>query len=127
VYSRLDSGLLSVAVTASAVLVPVTVPGVAAALVIPGGTSLKARLSIAPLRPEVAPLRLSHQVISTFTQPFPYAPYRVTNIGRAARYIDGTQIFINLCTAVRGFFAGGAPRHTDTRAGLHWLGHAKLS
>ena len=32
------------------------------------------------------------QVISTFTQYFPYAPYRVTNIGRAARYIDGTLL-----------------------------------
>lgn len=32
------------------------------------------------------------QVISTFTQPFPYAAYRVTNIGRAARYIDGTVL-----------------------------------
>ena len=32
------------------------------------------------------------QVISTFTQQFPYAAYRVTNIGRAARYIDGTLL-----------------------------------
>ncbi len=32
------------------------------------------------------------QLISTFTQPFPYAAYRVTNIGRAARYIDGTVL-----------------------------------
>ena len=32
------------------------------------------------------------RVISTFTQYFPYAPYRVTNIGRAARYIDGTLL-----------------------------------
>ncbi len=30
--------------------------------------------------------------LATFTQPFPYAAYRVTNIGRAARYIDGTLL-----------------------------------
>ncbi len=30
--------------------------------------------------------------LSTFTQPFPYAPYRVQNIGRAARYINGTLL-----------------------------------
>ncbi len=28
--------------------------------------------------------------LSSFTQNFPYAPYRVTNIGQAARYIDDT-------------------------------------
>jgi vancomycin resistance protein YoaR len=32
------------------------------------------------------------QVLATFTQAFPYAAYRVTNIGRAARYIDGTLL-----------------------------------
>jgi vancomycin resistance protein YoaR len=32
------------------------------------------------------------EVISTFTQHFPYAPYRVQNIGQAARYINGTLL-----------------------------------
>ncbi len=32
------------------------------------------------------------EVTSTFTQNFPYAAYRVTNIGRAARYINGTVL-----------------------------------
>ncbi len=30
--------------------------------------------------------------LSTFTQAFPYAAYRVQNIGRAARYLDGTLL-----------------------------------
>jgi vancomycin resistance protein YoaR len=30
--------------------------------------------------------------LGTFTQKFPYAPYRVTNIGRAGRYINGTLL-----------------------------------
>lgn len=30
--------------------------------------------------------------ISTFTQKFPYAAYRVTNIGQAAEYVDGTLL-----------------------------------
>ena len=30
--------------------------------------------------------------LSSFTQHFPYAPYRVQNIGRAARYLDGTIV-----------------------------------
>ena len=30
--------------------------------------------------------------LSSFTQRFPYAPYRVQNIGRAARYLDGTIV-----------------------------------
>jgi vancomycin resistance protein YoaR len=33
-----------------------------------------------------------NEVISTFTQHFPYAPYRVQNIGRAAKYINGTLL-----------------------------------
>ena len=32
------------------------------------------------------------EVVSTFTQHFPYAPYRVQNIGQAARYINGTLL-----------------------------------
>ena len=32
------------------------------------------------------------EVVSTFTQHFPYAPYRVQNIGRAAKYINGTLL-----------------------------------
>jgi vancomycin resistance protein YoaR len=32
------------------------------------------------------------EVISTFTQHFPYAPYRVQNIGQAAKYINGTLL-----------------------------------
>jgi vancomycin resistance protein YoaR len=32
------------------------------------------------------------KVISTFTQHFPYAPYRVQNIGQAGRYINGTLL-----------------------------------
>jgi vancomycin resistance protein YoaR len=31
-----------------------------------------------------------NEKLSSFTQNFPYAPYRVTNIGQAARYIDDT-------------------------------------
>ena len=30
--------------------------------------------------------------LSSFTQHFPYAPYRVQNIGQAARYLDGTIV-----------------------------------
>lgn len=30
--------------------------------------------------------------LASFRQPFPYAPYRVNNIGRAARYISGTVL-----------------------------------
>lgn len=30
--------------------------------------------------------------LSSFTQNFPYAPYRVQNIGQAARYLDGTIV-----------------------------------
>jgi vancomycin resistance protein YoaR len=32
------------------------------------------------------------EVVSTFTQHFPYAPYRVQNIGQAAKYINGTLL-----------------------------------
>lgn len=32
------------------------------------------------------------QRLSAFTQEYPYAPYRVQNIGRAARYVDGTLL-----------------------------------
>jgi vancomycin resistance protein YoaR len=33
-----------------------------------------------------------NEVVSTFTQHFPYAPYRVQNIGQAAKYINGTLL-----------------------------------
>jgi vancomycin resistance protein YoaR len=32
------------------------------------------------------------ELLASYTQRFPYAPYRVTNIGRAAKYIDGTYL-----------------------------------
>jgi vancomycin resistance protein YoaR len=38
---------------------------------------------------QIAALGIREQ-LSTFRQKFPYAPYRVANIGRAARYIEGT-------------------------------------
>jgi len=33
-----------------------------------------------------------NELLSTFTQHFPYAPYRVQNIGQAAKYLDGTIV-----------------------------------
>ena len=48
------------------------------------------------LEPELTDARASalgvRERLSAFTQEFPYAPYRVQNIGRAARYIDGTVL-----------------------------------
>jgi vancomycin resistance protein YoaR len=57
----------------------------------PGGVVELARI---PLEPELteadaAGLGISER-LSSFTQAFPYAAYRVQNIGQAARYIDGT-------------------------------------
>ncbi len=57
----------------------------------PAGVVELARI---PLEPELtdadaAGLGISER-LSSFTQAFPYAAYRVQNIGQAARYIDGT-------------------------------------
>lgn len=52
-----------------------------------------ARATVEPDLTDVEALGLGvRERLSSFTQRFPYAPYRVQNIGRAARYIDGTVL-----------------------------------
>lgn len=64
--------------------------------VLPKATDRTASLGVQPLEPDLTTAEAKalgvKQVISSFSQWFPYAPYRVTNIGRAARYIDGTLL-----------------------------------
>lgn len=51
---------------------------------------------LSSLEPELTDARAEQlgivEKLSTFTQEFPYAAYRVQNIGQAARYIDGTLL-----------------------------------
>ncbi len=67
--------------------------GLVAALADP---SRSADLSIGPIPADLTTVEAKHlgihRVISTFTQVFPYAAYRVTNIGLASEKINGTVL-----------------------------------
>ena len=53
-------------------------------------------ISLADIEPALTSAQAKNlgivEEISSFTQHFPYAAYRVTNIGQAARYLDGTIV-----------------------------------
>jgi vancomycin resistance protein YoaR len=54
------------------------------------------RIALIDIEPELTAAQAKKlgvvEKLSSFTQHFPYAAYRVTNIGRAARYLDGTIV-----------------------------------
>jgi vancomycin resistance protein YoaR len=64
--------------------------------VLPRTTDRTATVGVQSLEPELTTAEAKalgvKELLATFTQPFPYAAYRVTNIGRAADYIDGTLL-----------------------------------
>jgi vancomycin resistance protein YoaR len=55
-----------------------------------------ARIALIDIEPELTAAQAKRlgvvEKLSSFTQHFPYAAYRVTNIGQAARYVDGTIV-----------------------------------
>ncbi len=61
-----------------------------------GSPTRQARLGLERLEPDLTTAEARQlgvrEVVSTFTQAFPYAAYRVTNIGVAARKINGTLL-----------------------------------
>jgi vancomycin resistance protein YoaR len=87
---------------------PVVVPSVSGQSVEPAGlstamlavlpttTARTATVALAVVEPELTTAEANAlgvtTRISTFTQDFPYAPYRVTNIGTAAKRINGTLL-----------------------------------
>lgn len=64
--------------------------------ILPKATARTATVQLAVVQPQLTTAEASAlgvtTRISTFTQNFPYAPYRVTNIGTAARRINGTLL-----------------------------------
>ena len=74
-------------------------PGALAAAVLPVLSKATDRTVTVPLAP-IAPALTTEQAkameitekLSSFTQHFPYAPYRVQNIGQAAKYMNGTLL-----------------------------------
>jgi vancomycin resistance protein YoaR len=63
---------------------------------LPRGASRTATVATTPTKAELTTEEAGDlgitEKLSTFTQHFPYAAYRVRNIGTAARYIDGTVL-----------------------------------
>lgn len=72
--------------------------GLSAAMltVLPKPTARTVTVQLAEVEPELTTAEAQalgvKERLSTFTQPFPYAAYRKTNIGTAARRIDGTLL-----------------------------------